>query len=373
MIGFDPSEEQSLVVETVRQFVENEVRPHSRDCDEARSLSKEVLSKAHELGLVANSLPEAHGGGGARSAVTSCLIIEELAWGDLSLAIGILSPSLLAFPVIDFGTATQQAEILPALCSDSFEPGSLALVEPRFRYDALAPETTARRDGNDYVIDGVKCLVPWLDGTGPLLVVASEPGSHSPQAFLVPRGARGVTATPEANLGLAGLPTVELALERVRVPASARLGGDAGAEIGRVLDRGRVAMAAAGVGMARASFELARDYAKEREAFGAPIATKQAIAFKLADMAIEIDAARLLTWEAAFALDSLSKPGTSEELDEATRKARLAFDKARRTALQAADGAVQILGGHGYIRDYLPEMHLRNLAGLASFEGLALV
>ena len=123
-------------------------------------------------------------------------------------------------------------------------------------------------------------------------------------------------------------------------------------------------MAAAGVGMARASFELARDYAKQRKAFGVPIATKQAIAFMLADMAIEIDAARLLTWEAAFQLDRGEK---------ATREARLAADKARRTARQAADGAVQVLGGYGYIRDYLPELHLRNAGGFQSFEALSLL
>ncbi len=151
------------------------------------------------------------------------------------------------------------------------------------------------------------------------------------------------------------------------MPQSARLGGEAGIQLQRLLDRGRVATAAAGVGMARASFELARDYAKERQAFGAPIATKQAIAFKLADMAIEIDAARLLTWEAAAALDG------GDDGEACTRFARLAFDKARRTALQAADGAVQILGGHGYIRDYLPEMHLRNAGGFCNYEALCLI
>ena len=364
MIGFDPTEEQALIVETVAQFVENEVRPRSRECDETHALAKDVLSQAHELGLVANGLPEAHGGGGERNAVTSCLVVEELAWGDLSLAVGILSPSLLGIPVADFGTDAQQAELLPTLCGDSFEPGSLAMVEPRFDYDPLAPTTIARREGDEYVIDGAKCLVPWLEGTGPVLVVARDDGDGSPQAFLVPRGAPGLVATPEANMGLAGLPTVELALRGVRVPASARLGGDAGCAVAQLVDRGRVAMAAAAVGMARASFELARDYAKQREAFGAPIATKQAIAFKLADMAIEIDAARLLTWEAAFTLDS----GES-----ATRAARLACDKARRTVLQASDGAVQVLGGHGYIRDYLPEMHLRNAGGFQSFEALSLL
>jgi alkylation response protein AidB-like acyl-CoA dehydrogenase len=204
--------------------------------------------------------------------------------------------------------------------------------------------------------------VPWLDGSGPVLVVAAD--TDGPQAFLVPRGADGLTTQAEANLGLAGLPTVELSLDGVRIPASARLGGDAGSDVAALVDRGRVAMAAAGVGMARASFELSRDYAKEREAFGAPIATKQAIAFKLADMAIEIDAARLLTWEAAFLLDEGKK---------ATREARLAIDKAKRTALQAADGAVQVLGGYGYIRDYLPEMHLRNAGGFQTFESMSLL
>lgn len=362
MIGFDPTDEQALIVETVRQFVENEVRPRSRECDEAGALSKDVLSQAHELGLVANGLPESFGGGGERSAVTSCLIAEELAWGDLSLALGILSPSLLGIPVLDHGTADQQADILPSLCGDSFEPGSLAIMEPRIDNDPLAPATTARRDGDGYVLAGTKCLVPWLDGSGPVLVVASEGGA--PQVFLVPRGADGLTTTPEANLGIGALPTVELALDGVRLPASARLGGEAGADVPALVDRGRVAMAAAGVGMARASFELARDYAKEREAFGVPIATKQAIAFKLADMAIEIDAARLLVWEAAWRLD---------QGENATREARLAADQVYRMALQVTDGAVQVYGGHGYIRDYLPEMHLRNAGGFQSLTALSLL
>ena len=362
MIGFDPTDEQALIAETVRQFVENEVRPHSRDCDESHTLSKDVLGQAHELGLVANSLPEAVGGGGERSAVTSCLIVEELAWGDLSLAFGILSPSLLGVPVMDFGTEAQKSELLPSLAADSFEPGCLAIVEPRFDYDPARLATTARLDGDEYVLDGQKCLVPWLDGSGPVLVAAAEDGQS--QLFLVPRGADGVTPTPEANLGLRGLPTVELSLEGARIPKASRLGGEAGSDVSLLIDRGRVAGAAAAVGLARASFELARDYAKEREAFGVPIATKQAIAFKLADMAIEIDAARLLAWEAAAALD---------DGEDATRKARLAFDKARRTALQASDGAVQVLGGHGYIRDYLPEMHLRNAGGFGNYEALALL
>jgi len=155
-----------------------------------------------------------------------------------------------------------------------------------------------------------------------------------------------------------------LRLEGVRVPADAQLGGDAGCDLRALIARGRAALAATAVGVARAAYETARDYAKERETFGAPIATRQAIAFKLADMAIEIDGTRLLAWEAAWRLD---------RGEDATREATLALQQARRVALDVADGAVQVLGGHGYTREYLPEMHLRNARGYASFEALALV
>jgi alkylation response protein AidB-like acyl-CoA dehydrogenase len=165
-------------------------------------------------------------------------------------------------------------------------------------------------------------------------------------------------------MGVRALPTAELALDGVRVPEEAKLGGERGSDLTAVVTRGRVALAAAGVGVARAAFEVARDYAKEREAFGVKIAQKQAIAFKLADMAIEIDGARLLAWEAAWRLDQ-GLP--------ALREATLAYDQVRRVALEVADGAVQVLGGHGYIREYLPELHLRNARGFAVFEALALV
>jgi acyl-CoA dehydrogenase len=361
VIDFEPTEEQQLVVETVRNFAANEIRPRARDCDESRALPEKVLEQAHELGLVANGLPEAAGGGGERSAVTGALIAEELAWGDLSIAFAILSPALLAFPLAEFGTEAQRRG-LARFTGPRFAPGSLALVEPSFDFDAYRPRATARREGDRYVLDGRKCFVPWLPGTEEVLVIASE--GDALHGFLVPHDAEGVAAEPERNMGIQALPTVELALAGVRVPASARLGGEAGADLRRVVAEGRVGLAAAAVGVARAAFEVARDYAKQREAFGAPIATKQAIAFKLADMAIEIDGARLLVWEAAWKLD---RGG------DAMREAVLAIRQAQRVALEVSDGAVQVLGGHGYIRDYLPEMHLRNARGFASFEALTLV
>jgi alkylation response protein AidB-like acyl-CoA dehydrogenase len=363
MIDFEPTEEQALVTETVRQFAENEIRPQARECDEAAALPREVLDTAHELGLIANGLPEEYGGGGEPSAVLGVLIAEELAWGDVSIALGILSPSLLGVPVARFGTDEQKRRVLGRLTADTFVAGALAITEPRFDSDPFRPQTTAKRDGAEYILDGAKCQVPWLDGGEEVLVVADDDGD--PQAFLVPRGAEGIDVEIEKNLGTHALPLAELGLSGVRVPAEARLGGEAGADLREIVNRGRVGLSAVAVGMARAGFEASRDYAKERETFGQPIASRQAIAFKIADMAIEIDAARMLLWQAACAIDAG---------EDATRYAALAYEQAKRTALQVSDDAVQVFGGYGFIRDYLPEMYLRNAGGLiSSFEALTLV
>jgi alkylation response protein AidB-like acyl-CoA dehydrogenase len=359
LIDFEPSEEQALVIETVHQFAENEIRPAARESDEAGELPKSVLEHAHELGLVANSLAESAGGGGERSAVTAALVLEELAWGDLSIALGIVSPALCALPIQDYGSAEQQSDWLPGFTAAKFAPGSLAIVEPRFDANVLAPETRAGRNGAGWSLSGQKCFVPWLPGCEAVLVAAACEGG--PCLFRVPAQSDGLRVERESNLGTRGLPTVELQLEDVTVPDAARLANTA---LPHLVQRGRVALAAAAVGVARAAYETALEYAKERETFGAPIATRQAIAFKLADMAIEIDGARLLTWEAAWRFDN--------ELD-AARESTLAWQQASRVALEVADGAVQVLGGHGYIRDYLPEMHLRNARGFAHFEALALV
>jgi alkylation response protein AidB-like acyl-CoA dehydrogenase len=182
-------------------------------------------------------------------------------------------------------------------------------------------------------------------------------------AFVVPREAAGLRATRESYQGVRALPLAELAFEDVRLPADARLAASAD-DLRGLVARGRVALGALAVGVARAAFELARDYAKERQAFGAPIATKQAIAFMLANMAIEIDGARLLVWEAAYRLDQGA---------DATREAALAIHQVRRIALDVADGAVQVYGGHGYIREYLPELLVRNARGFACFEAQSLV
>jgi alkylation response protein AidB-like acyl-CoA dehydrogenase len=290
------------------------------------------------------------------------LAIEELAWADLSIACHLLAPRLLVVPVVEAGTEEQKEAILPHYAQATFAAATAAVVEPRWDFDLAELSVTATLENGSYVLQGTKCFVPLASAAEHLAVFARLQGSDDVGVFLVDRSTPGVSILErEKNMGLKGLATYEVAFERCRVPAERRLGGPSGCDVNRLLNLQRVALAAAAVGVARASFEYARDYAKERKAFGVYIAQKQAIAFMLAEMAIEIDAARLLTWEAAWKLD---------RGEDATREAVLAKQYAANMALMVADRGVQILGGHGYIRDHLVELFLRNARGFATFEGL---
>jgi len=249
-----------------------------------------------------------------------------------------------------------------------FCAGSAAVVEPRFDFDLASLTTLARREGGAYVLNGVKCFVPLGSDAEHLLVYArsgDRDGYEGVSGFLVEKGAVGLQLHErEKNMGLKALATHEITLENCRVPAANRLGGDAGCDFAKLMNYSRVGLAAMAVGVARAAFEYARDYAKDRRAFGVAIAQKQAIAFMLAEMALEIDATRLLTWEAAWKLD---------RGEDATREAYLAKNYAANMVLKATDNAVQILGGHGYIREHPVELWLRNGRGFAAFEGLVML
>jgi acyl-CoA dehydrogenase len=366
MISFDLTEEQRMIRDTVVAFAAAEIRPAARPADETGLIPPPLIEQAWELGLVRGALPEQFGGyGDARSAVTGAIVTEELAFGDLSIALHALAPRLLAFPVMEFGTDAQRARILADFAGDKFAAGTAALVEPRFDFDASDLETTAIRDGSSFILDGVKCCVPLAADSATILVVAAANRDAGMDAFLLPRDTPGLTVSArEQNMGLKGLATYEVKLEHCRVPADARLGAEQGINFVRLMSQSRVAMAAMAVGVAHAAYEYAKAYALERKAFGVPIATKQAIAFMLAEMAIEIDATRLLVWEAAACLD---------RGEDALKESYQARNYAAQSSLKVTDNAVQILGGHGYIREHPVEMFLRNARGFAVLEGLAIV
>jgi alkylation response protein AidB-like acyl-CoA dehydrogenase len=366
MISFGPTEEQEVARDAMREFAASAIRPIARRCDEESRTPGEFLEQAWQLGLVATQIPDAFGGGGeARSPVTNALVLEELAHGDAGLALAAVSPALFAMPVVEFGSDAQKQALLPLFCGDRFHAASLALVEPGPCFDATSLRTRAERKGDGFVLSGAKCFVPMADRASHFLVLARENGGDAVQAYVVPREAAGLAVdAPEKNLGLRALPTGTLTLERVEVPASARLGGDAGCDARRIVNLARTAQAAVLVGVSRAVMEYAIPYAKEREAFDEAIARKQAIAFTLADMRIEVDAMRWLVWQAASRLE--------RGLD-ATREAQLARSYCARQAMKIADDGVQVLGGHGFIREHPVELWYRNARTLGVLEGAALV
>jgi alkylation response protein AidB-like acyl-CoA dehydrogenase len=361
VISFQPSEEQEVVRHAMHEFAEQVLRPAGRGADEASALPDEVVARTWELGLVATQLPQECGGGGEpRSPVTNAILLEELAWGDAALAAAAAAPAAFAFAVADQGSGAQRREYLPLFCGEKPHAAALALVEPGPLFDVALPRSVAEPKGQHaFVLSGAKSFVPLADRASHFLVVARNNGSRD--AFIVPRDAAGLTVSaPEKNLGLRALPTATLQLERVEVPAEARLGEKAGCDVQRLVNHSRAALAALMTGLSRAVLEYCVPYAKERRAFGQAIAQKQAIAFRLADMHVETESQRWLSWRAASQLE--------QGLD-ATRSAHQARAYASEWSTWIADQGVQVLGGHGFIREHPVEMWYRHARTLGVLEG----
>ena len=361
MISFGPSEEQEIVRDTLKEFADEAMRPIARDCDEEAAIPQDFLDTIWELGLTSTQIPEEHGGGGEpRSPVTNAILLEELGYGDASLALAAMAPSAFANAIVDQGTEDQQKRLLPLFCTEKFHAASLAVAEPGAVFDALKPRTLAEPKGDGFVLSGVKSFVPLGDRASHFLVVAAN--GESLDAFIVPRDAGGLRISePEKNLGLRGLTTVSLELERVEVPQADRLGGQAGCDVRNLLAGSRAALCAVMVGLSRGVVAECIPYAKDRVAFGEAIAKKQSIAFRLAEMHIETESMRWLTWKAA----SFVEKGL-----DATRPAHLARSYAAEKCMWIADNGVQVFGGHGYIRDNPVEMWFRNARTLGVLEGM---
>jgi alkylation response protein AidB-like acyl-CoA dehydrogenase len=365
MYSFEPTEEQQMLVDAVGKYAIHDLRVAAREAEEGGELPHKLVSKGWEIGLLQASVPEAYGGFGERSALTGVLALEEMAFGDLAGALAVLAPGLFATPILLSGTEEQKQTYLPGVIEGGWSPFTAALIEYTFDFDPNALNTTATRRGEEFIINGEKAFVPFAKDAENMLVYANLEGVT--QGFIMSRGSAGLTIGDEREnwMGLKALPSYRVRLDSVRVPVGNRLGGDSGHDFGPILAAMRVATASAAVGVANAAFEYARDYAKEREAFGVKIAQKQAIAFMLAEMRTEIEASRLLTWEAAWKLD--------QGKEDASIEAYLAATGAADMAMMVTDRAVQILGGHGYIREHPVEMWMRTGRGLAMFTGLAIV
>ncbi len=361
MISFGLTEEQEAIRGAVREFAEGVVRPLARDCDEDSKVPGDFLEQVWELGLTTTQVPEAFGGMGAeRSQTTAALALEELAYGDAGLAVASLAPSGFVNALVDHGSEEQKQRLLPGLCGAEFACGSLAVVEPGAMMDASQPGTTATAKSGGYILEGTKRFVPFGDRASHFLVVASLDGQLA--AFIVARDAAGLKVSDEAekNLGLRAVPVHTLEFERVEVSEGDRLGGASGCDVRALLDTSRVALAACLLGSARAAVEYCVPYAKERVAFGEEISKKQAIAFLLAESHTEVEAMRWLVWQAASKLE--------KGLD-ATKASYQAWSYAGEKGLWVTDNGIQVLGGHGFIREHPVELWFRHARTLGVLEG----
>ena len=363
-VSFALSDEQRALRELAREFAEKEIRPVAADYDERSQHPAKVLAAAHEVGLMNPHVPEEYGGAGL-PAFEQILIGEELAWGCSGIATSMVANILGSLPVLVAGTDDQKREWLrplveePLLCS-------FALTEPGAGSDVSAIQTTAVRRGDEYVLNGSKMFISNAGQAAWFVVFAStdlEAGHRGLSAFVVPADSGGVVVERHLDkLGQRATDTSALAFQEVRVPASSRLGEEGeGFKIAmRTLDLTRPGTAAGAVGVARAAFEHAVDYAKTRVQFGQPIAINQGVNFLVADMAAEIEAARLLTWQAAWLID---------QGERATLQSSYAKRVAADTAMKVTIDAVQIFGGYGYMKEYPVEKLMRDAKLFQIYEG----
>ena len=356
-MDFRPSEEQVLLRRSVREFAETEIRPHVREWDQEQHFPAELRSKLAALGLLGIQFPEKYGGAGM-SAIDYCICIEELARVDPAISLSVAAHNgLCSSHIALFGTEEQKQKFLVPLARGE-KIGAWGLTESTSGSDAAGMRTTAVRAGNCWVLNGSKTFTTH-GRVGNIMVVMAvtdrAAGTKGISAFIVEHGTPGMSpGKKEDKLGMRASDTSEVIFDNCRIPAD-QLVGDEGqgfVETMQVLDAGRIGIAALAVGLAQGAYEAALSYARERRAFGKPIAAFQAIQWKLADAATKIEAARLLTYQAAY----LKERGRRTTLESSMAKLY-----ASEIAVKVADDCVQIHGGYGFVKDYPAEKYFRDV------------
>jgi len=358
-----PDDEQQMFQEGGRAFAEEKVRPAALEADADCSTPPELLVQAAELGVNMLGVPEELGGVmHEQAAVTSVLIGEALAHGDLGIAYAALAPGAVATAIGHWGSAEQEAAYLPAFTGEDVPAAALAILEPAPLFDPLKLRTRARREGEDWVLDGAKSLVARASDCE-LFLVGAETGDGQ-ALFVIESGAEGLSVEAEPAMGLRPAATGRLLLEGVRLPATAILGEGRGEDYVECVNRARVAWCGLAVGTAQAVLDYVIPYVNERSAFGEPISNRQGVAFAVSDIGIETGGMRLTTYRAA------SRADRGEDF---AREAALARRLCASKGMQIGSEGVQLLGGHGFVKEHPVERWYRDLRAAGVMEGALLV
>jgi alkylation response protein AidB-like acyl-CoA dehydrogenase len=361
LFDLQPTEEQAMLREAAQQFAHERLRAEAPGADAAAAAPAALLAESAALGFTTLVIPEALGGAGhSRDAVTQLLISSALAEGDLSLAVACLAPGAVATALTLWGDAQQQAQYLPAFVGEDPPSAALAVQEPQPLFDPFALQTTAQRCEAGYVLNGVKSLVP--RGLACELFVVAAMLNDEPRLFLVESRSAGLTLNPGPAMGLRAAATCRLQLDQVALPAEALLGS--AEDYAECIALSRLAWCALALGTGQAMLDHVVPYANERVAFGEPISHRQAVAFMIANIAVELDGLKLASWRAA----ALAGEGAAF-----TRAVAVARELATTRAMQIGNDGVQVLGGHGFTKEYPVERWYRDLRACGFMEGVVLV
>lgn len=364
LFDLTPSDEQQMLRDAVLAFASEQLRPAAMAADSACSTPAALLTQAAELGVALMGIPEELGGAGAeRSAVTNVLVHEAMAQGDLGLAVACLAPSAVSTALVLWGDEHQQAKYLPAFTGESLPPAALAIQEPRALFNPFELQTTAKKKAGGYVLNGVKSLVP-LAATAELLIIAAQLEGAGPALFIVEASTAGLKIDAEPAMGLRAAATGTVTLNNVELPGDVLLAAGAAEAYAECINLSRIAWCALAVGCGQAALDYLIPYVNERVAFGEPISHRQSVAFNIANIGIELEGMRLATLRAA----SRAEQGLDFARETAIAR-KLCADK----GVVIGSDAVQLLGGHGFIKEHPAERWYRDLRAVGVMEGVVLV
>jgi alkylation response protein AidB-like acyl-CoA dehydrogenase len=364
LFDISPDDEQQMLQEGVRDFAEAKLRPAAKQADFDKSTPSELLEQANELGVNMLGVPEELGGVmHEQAAVTSVLIGEALAHGDMGIAYAALAPGAVATAIGHWGTPEQEATYLPAFTGEDTPAAALAILEPRPLFDPLKLETTAAKKGDDWVLSGTKSLLA-RPTECELFLVAAEAEGIGPALFVIESGTAGLTVEEEPAMGLRPAATGRLLLEDVTLSAVALLGEGKREDYVECVQRARLAWCALAVGTAQATLDYVKQYVNERVAFGEPISNRQGVAFAVSDIGIESEGMRLATYRGASRAD---------QGQDFAREAAMARRLCAQKGMQIGSEGVQLLGGHGFVKEHPVERWYRDLRAAGVMEGALLV